>query len=205
MVGSLLAIIKFFGHLADTNLYPKMEKVMYVLKEHQSKFWISEDPREKGQINSIIDKFDKSRVKSSELTTNLSHMWPSRPGNDPGQVVEATLPLHTWNIVTLFRVWPSYHWLHWFSSSYLWLYLSVSCFQEQCSWESSFWPLPCSFLVDSSRNYLFLPKLSQLLLKTEICLLAATPKGLHQSYTIYWPDMGKTLSRQNYQKLQVNE
>ena len=81
MVGSLLAIIKFFGHLADTNLYPKMEKVMYVLKEHQSKFWISEDPREKGQINSIIDKFDKSRVKSSELTTNLSHMWPFRPGN----------------------------------------------------------------------------------------------------------------------------
>ena len=108
--------------------------------------------------------------------------------SNPGQVVEATLPLHMWNVVTLFHVWPSYHWLHWFSSSYLWLYLSVSCFQEQCSWESSFWPLPCSFLVDSSKNYQFLPKLSQLLLKTEIYLLAAAPKGLHQSYTIYWPD-----------------
>ena len=177
-----------------------MKKRMYLLKEHQSKFWISDGPREKGQIDSIIDKFDKSRAKSSELTTNSSHMWPSRPGNQTqARQWRHSLPLHTQNIVTLFCIWPSHHWLHWFSLSYLWLYLLVSCFQEQCSWESySFWPLPCTFLVDSLRNYLFLAKLPQPLLTTVIYLLAVISKGLHQSYTIYWPDMGKILPMQNY-------
>ena len=98
MVGSLLAIIKFPWHLADTNLYPKMEKVNVCSQRTSIKiFWISEGPREKGQIDSIIDKFDKSRAKSLELTTNSSHMWPSRPGNQTqARWWRHSLPLHTY-------------------------------------------------------------------------------------------------------------